>query len=136
MVNMGNKYNTRRIGSSSRLPRHSPAGGPCSSNQTPLHLPRQPTTPLSLLSPFFVILLRSATSKKSATNIVSRRCNVDQATPSKAQLHPALSSIEKANWCLCSQSHVEDIYGILGAPDPGIPATYSETQLNLFDLPT
>jgi len=89
-----------------------------------------------LLPLFVVTLLRSSTSTKSATNIVSRRCNVDQATPSKAQLHPALSSMEKANWCLCSQSHVEDTYSILGPPDLGIPATRSETQLNLFYLST
>lgn len=112
------------------LSHRSPAGGPCSSN------PNTSSRRFPLLPPFVVTLLRSSTSTKSATNIVSRRYNADQATPSKAQLHPALSSIEKANWCLCSQSHVEDIYSILGPPDPGIPATHSETQLNLFDLST
>lgn len=124
-ISLGNKCNIGRIGSSFKLPR---PGGPCSNTSS--------STYHHLLPPFFVILLRSATSTKSVTNIVSRRCNVDQETPSKAQLHPALSSIEKANWCLCSQSHVEDIYSILGPPDPGIPATHSETQLNLFDLST
>lgn len=135
MVNMGNKRNTRRIGSSSRLPR--PLSCRWSLLKQPKHLfiyLIKPPRRFLFLPPFFVILLRSTTSTKLATNIVSRRCNVDQATPSKAQLHPALSSIEKANWWLCSQSHVEDIYGILGPPDPRIPATHSETQVNLFDL--
>ena len=122
-ISLGNKCNIGRIGSSFKLPR---PGGPCSNTSS--------STYHHLLPPFFVILLRSTTSIKSAVGIVSRRCNVGRATLSKAQLHPALSSIEKANWCLCSQSHVEDIYGILGPPGPRIPVTHSETRLNLFDL--